>query len=157
MGEIHRFQEAAEKVCKHTSPCLVDLTEEQFSLTKDSMKEQDMFKSKIDSLKLQIKDLKNENNSIKNILHADEVLPEKSNQSCTSVNQGFFNIQAVGAISNVRLIYFFNFCAFFPSFISNTTIVSINFRANLGAQNAGNGISVLQISIIIWGSTPPDT
>ena len=50
------------------------------------MKEQDLFKSKIDSLKLQIKDLKNENNSIKNILHADEVLPEKSNQSCTSVN-----------------------------------------------------------------------
>ena len=78
-----------------------------------------MFKSKIDSLKLQIKDLKNENNSIKNILHADEVLPEKSNQSCTSVNQGFFNIQAVRAISNdkLQLIFFFNFCAFFPSFI----------------------------------------
>jgi hypothetical protein len=27
----------------------------------------------------------------------------------------------------------------------------------LGAQNAGNGISVLQISIIFWGSTPPHT
>ena len=37
-------------------------------------------------------------------------------------------------------------CAFFPSFISNTSIVSINFGANLDAQNAGNGISVLQIS-----------
>ena len=59
----------------------------------------------------------------------------------------------------LRLIFFFTFCAFliFPSFISNTTIVSINFRANLRAQNAGNGISVLQISIIFWGSTPPHT
>jgi hypothetical protein len=40
--------------------------------------------------------------------------------------------------------------AFFPSFISNTSIVSVNFRANLDAQNepqnAGNGISGLQIS-----------
>ena len=35
---------------------------------------------------------------------------------------------------------------FFPSFISNTSIVSINFRANLDAQNAGNCISGLQIS-----------
>ena len=59
--------------------------------------------------------------------------------------------------NKLRLIFFFTFCAFFPSFISNTTIVSINFRANLGAQNAGNGISVLQISIIFWGSTPPHT
>jgi hypothetical protein len=49
----------------------------------------------------------------------------------------------------------FTFCAFFPSFISNTSIVSINFRANLDAQNAGNGISVLQISKILGGSTPP--
>jgi hypothetical protein len=47
-------------------------------------------------------------------------------------------------------------CAFFPSFISNTSIVSINFGANLDAQNAGNGISVPQISKIFWGSTPPD-
>jgi hypothetical protein len=46
------------------------------------------------------------------------------------------------------LIFFFTFCAFFPSFISNTSIVSINFGANLDAQNAGNGISVLQISKI---------
>jgi hypothetical protein len=60
-------------------------------------------------------------------------------------------------ISNdkLRLIFFFTFCAFFPSFISNTSIVSINFRANLDAQNAGiNGISVLQISKIFWGTTP---
>ena len=41
---------------------------------------------------------------------------------------------------------FLTFCAFFPSFISNTSIVSINFGANLDAQNAGNGIPVLQIS-----------
>jgi hypothetical protein len=34
----------------------------------------------------------------------------------------------------------------FPSFISNTSIVSINFRANLDAQNAGNDISGIQIS-----------
>ena len=61
-------------------------------------------------------------------------------------------------ISNekLRLIFFFTFCAFFPSFISNTSIVSINFRANLDAQNAGNGISVLQISKFFWGvQTPP--
>jgi hypothetical protein len=40
-------------------------------------------------------------------------------------------------LSNDKLlliIYFF--CAFFPSFISNTSIVSINFRANLDVQNA---------------------
>jgi hypothetical protein len=51
---------------------------------------------------------------------------------------------------------FLTFCAFFPSFISNTSIVSINFGANLDAQNAGNGIPVLQISKIFGGSTPPD-
>ena len=60
-------------------------------------------------------------------------------------------------ISNDKLRFFCTFCAFFPSFSSNTTIVSIHFRANLGAQNEGNGISVLQISIIFWGSTPPHT
>ena len=62
-------------------------------------------------------------------------------------------------ISNdkLRLIFSFTICAFFHSFISNTTIVSINFRANLDAQNAyaGNGISLLQISNIFWGSMPP--
>ena len=60
-------------------------------------------------------------------------------------------------ISNdkLRLIFFFTLCAFFPSFISTRSIVSTNFRANLDAQNAGNGISVLQISNIFWGSTPP--
>jgi hypothetical protein len=54
---------------------------------------------------------------------------------------------------------FFTFCAFFPSFISNTStgIFSIHFGANLDAQNAGNGICVLQISKIFWVSTPPDT
>ena len=51
---------------------------------------------------------------------------------------------------------FLTFCAFFPSSISNTSIVSINFAANLDAQDAGNGISVLQILKIFWGSTPPD-
>ena len=61
-------------------------------------------------------------------------------------------------ISNDKLwlIFFFTFCAFFPSFISNTSIVSIDFGANLDAQNAGNGICVLQISKIFWGSRPPD-
>jgi hypothetical protein len=38
----------------------------------------------------------------------------------------------------------FIFVRFFPSFISNTNIVSINFRANLDAQNAVNGISGFQ-------------
>jgi hypothetical protein len=33
---------------------------------------------------------------------------------------------------------FLTFCAFFPSFISNTNTISINFRANLDAQNAGS-------------------
>jgi hypothetical protein len=62
-------------------------------------------------------------------------------------------------ISNdkLRLIFFFTLCAFFRSFISNTTIVSINFRTNLDAQNAGNGISLLQISKIFWWSMPPHT
>jgi hypothetical protein len=61
-------------------------------------------------------------------------------------------------ISNDKswLIFFFTFCAFFPSFSSNTNIVSINFGAHLDAQNAGNGISVLQISKIFGGSKPPD-
>jgi hypothetical protein len=55
----------------------------------------------------------------------------------------------------LRLIFFFTFCAFFHLlFQIHATIVSINFRANLGAQNAGNGISVLQISIIFWGVHP---
>ena len=58
-------------------------------------------------------------------------------------------------ISNDKL-WLITFCAIFPSFISNTSIVSINFGANLDAQNAGNGISVLQISKIFCGSTPPD-
>jgi hypothetical protein len=52
--------------------------------------------------------------------------------------------------------FFFTFCAFFPFFISNTSRVIINFGANLDAQNAGNDISGIQISIIFWGSTPPD-
>jgi hypothetical protein len=71
--------------------------------------------------------------------------------------QKFLGIIPLISNDKLRLIFFFTFCAFFPSFISNTTIVSINFRANLGAQNAGNGISVLQISIIFWGSTHPHT
>jgi hypothetical protein len=59
-------------------------------------------------------------------------------------------------LSNDKLLLIiFFFCAFFPSFISNTSILTINFRANLNAQNAGNGISGLQISKIFWGN-PPD-
>jgi hypothetical protein len=42
--------------------------------------------------------------------------------------------------------YFFYFLCIFPSFISNTSIVSINFGANLDAQNAGKDISGIQIS-----------
>jgi hypothetical protein len=44
--------------------------------------------------------------------------------------------------------FFLNFCAFFLLFISNTSIVRINFGANLDAQNAGNDISGIQISKI---------
>ena len=60
-------------------------------------------------------------------------------------------------ISNDKLwlIFFLTFCAFFHSFISNTTIVSRNFGANLDAQNAGNAISVLQISKIFLGEYTP--
>jgi hypothetical protein len=47
------------------------------------------------------------------------------------------------------------FFAFFPSFISITNIVNINFRANLDAQNAGNGISGLQISKMFPQTPPP--
>ena len=54
------------------------------------------------------------------------------------------------------LFFFFTFCAFFPLSISNTSIVSINFGANLDAQNAGNDISGIPISKIFWGSTPQD-
>ena len=51
-------------------------------------------------------------------------------------------------ISNDKCGYFFlTFCAFFPLFISNTSIVRINFGANLDAQNAGNDISGIQISM----------
>jgi hypothetical protein len=61
-------------------------------------------------------------------------------------------------ISNDKLwiIFFFTFCAFFPSLISNTSIGSINFRANLDAHNAVNCSSGLQISKIFCGSMPPD-
>ena len=68
--------------------------------------------------------------------------------------KNFLGIIPLISNDKLQLILFFTFCAFFPSFISNTSIVSINFRANLDAQNAGNGISVLQISKIFWGSTP---
>jgi hypothetical protein len=53
--------------------------------------------------------------------------------------------------------FFLLFVRFFPLFISNTSFVSINFGANLDAQNAGNYISGIQISKIFWGSTPPHT
>ena len=39
------------------------------------------------------------------------------------------------------MVIFFYFLCVFPLFISNTSIVSINFGANLDAQNAGNDIS----------------
>jgi hypothetical protein len=48
--------------------------------------------------------------------------------------------------------FFSTFCAFFLLFISNTSIVRINFGANLDAQNAGNDISGIQISKIFWGA-----
>jgi hypothetical protein len=48
------------------------------------------------------------------------------------------------------------FSAFFPCFISNTSIVSINFIANLDAQNTGNGIFRLLISNVFWGSMSAD-
>jgi hypothetical protein len=35
-------------------------------------------------------------------------------------------------------------------------ILRINFRVNLNARNAGNGISGLQISNIFWGNMPPN-
>ena len=40
-------------------------------------------------------------------------------------------------LSKNKLLLIFFFCAFLPSFISNTSIFSINFRANLDDQNSG--------------------
>jgi hypothetical protein len=59
-------------------------------------------------------------------------------------------------ISNDKLwlIFFFTFCAFFSFFYLKYKMVSINFRAKLGSQNAGNGISVLQISKCSGEYTP---
>ena len=56
--------------------------------------------------------------------------------------RAFFNIQAGGRplIRNDKL-WLITFCASFPSFLSNTSIVSINFGAKLDAQSAGNGRS----------------
>jgi hypothetical protein len=55
------------------------------------------------------------------------------------------------------MVNFFKlFCAFLSLFISNASIVRINFGANLDAQYAGNHISGIQISKIFWGSSPPD-
>ena len=59
-------------------------------------------------------------------------------------------------ISNDKL-WLITFFGLFPSFISNTSIVSIIFGANLDDKNAGNGISVLQISKIFLGSMAPHT
>jgi hypothetical protein len=42
--------------------------------------------------------------------------------------------------------FFLTFWAFLPLFISNTSIVRINFGANLDAQYAGNDISQNDIS-----------
>ena len=42
---------------------------------------------------------------------------------------------------NFMVNIFFTFCAFFRSFISNANTVITNFRANLDAQSAGNGIT----------------
>jgi predicted transcriptional regulator len=53
------------------------------------------------------------------------------------------------------LIFFYCFVRFFPFFISNTSIVCINFGANLDAQNAGKCISGLQISTFFLGEYAP--
>jgi hypothetical protein len=47
-------------------------------------------------------------------------------------------------------------CVFSFRFTSNTSIVSINFGANLDTQNARNGISGLKISNIFWRSMAPE-
>ena len=61
------------------------------------------------------------------------------------------------SISNDKLwLIFFNFLCFFPSFISNTSVVSISFRGNLETEKEENCISGLQISKMFWGSIPPD-
>jgi hypothetical protein len=50
--------------------------------------------------------------------------------------------------------FFLLFVRFFLYLFQNTSIVRINFGANLDAQNAGNDISGIQISKIIWGVLP---
>ena len=54
-------------------------------------------------------------------------------------SRAFFNMQAGGGGGGV-FPHTCGLCAYFPSYISNTSIVSISFRANLDAQNAGNCI-----------------
>jgi hypothetical protein len=55
------------------------------------------------------------------------------------------------------LIIFLFFVPCFLPFFSNTSILSISIlRANLNAQNAGNGISGLQILKLFWGNMPPE-
>jgi hypothetical protein len=56
----------------------------------------------------------------------------------------------------MMVIFFYFSVRFIPLFMSNTSFVSINFGANLDAQNAGNYISGIQISKIFWESTPQD-
>jgi hypothetical protein len=59
-------------------------------------------------------------------------------------------------ISNDKLwLIFFYFLCVYHLFISNTSIVRINFGANLDAQNAGNDISMIQISKIVLGEYTP--
>ena len=54
-------------------------------------------------------------------------------------SRAFFNIQVGGGGAEYAPTHV-AFVQFFPSFISNTSIVSISFRAYLDAQNAGNCI-----------------
>jgi hypothetical protein len=55
--------------------------------------------------------------------------------------------------SNDKLLLI-TFCAFFPSFISNTSIVSINFRANLDARNVGKAFPGFKFQKISGGVCP---
>jgi hypothetical protein len=54
-----------------------------------------------------------------------------------------------------RWLIFLTFCVFFLLFLSNTSIVSINFGATLDAQNAGNDILRFKFQKFSGGVPPP--
>jgi hypothetical protein len=64
------------------------------------------------------------------------------------IREKIFKHQYGGSPNNVALFLIFS---------RNTSTLRTNLTNKRSAQNAGNGISGLQISKIFWGRTPPDS